>query len=276
MKKIWGILLIGFITFAVGVTIFNIQNKNINKGKETLKDTPIVENKNNDIYRGKNLIYNESSIPVLMYHSIDYEKGNELRVPLKNFEEQMQYLKEAGFTTLTLEELYNFFTNNKPIPEKSVVITFDDGYQDNYTNAYPVIKKYGLKATVFVITSTIDKNAKCLNSSELKEMESNGFNVESHTVNHEELAGLSFEKQLETLNKSKTDLENILNKKVYYLAYPVGKWDNNSIEALKTAGYRMAFTTKNAKSNKSNGIYTLNRVRINASCSIDQFKSLLK
>lgn len=276
MKKIWGILLIGFSILMAGITIFNMQNNNINKKKEMNQDTPVIEKKNDEEYVGKNLIYNENNIPVLMYHSINYEMGNELRVPLEKFEEQMKYLKDDGYVTLTLDELYYFFISNKPVPEKSVVITFDDGYQDNYTNGYPVIKKYGLKATVFVITSTIDKNTKCLNSTELKEMQGYGIDIESHTVNHEELNGLSYEKQLETLNKSKKDLENILNKKVYYLAYPVGKWDNNSIEALKNAGYRMAFTTKNSKSNKSDGLYTLNRVRVSASYSMDQFKNLLK
>ena len=277
MKKISKIILAGFIILAAGIIIY-AAGTNAHKEEKVIKNIPINEKNNNEIesFNGKPLVYNDKSIPVLMYHSIDYEKGNELRVPLKNFEEQMKFLKDQGYTTLTLDQLYDFFENNKPVPEKSVAVTFDDGYQDNYTNAYPVIKKYGLKATVFVITSTIDKNAKCLNSSELREMQANGMDIESHTVNHEELNSLSYEKQLETLKKSKNDIENLLNKKVYYLAYPVGKWDNNSLKALKNAGYNMAFTTKNSKSNKTDGLYTLNRVRINASTSIDQFKNLIK
>jgi len=222
------------------------------------------------------LKYNDKSVPVLMYHSIDFEKGNELRVPKEKFREQMKFLKDNGYTTLRLDELYDFFQNNKPIPSKSVVITFDDGYEDNYLNAYPVLKEFGFNATIFVITSTIDNNKKCLNSEQLKEMQKNGIDIESHTVNHDELDKISYAKQLDTLRRSKETIENILNTKVYYIAYPVGKWSNDAIEAAKQAGYKMAFTTKNSWSNKDNGLYTLNRVRISASYEITTFKNLLK
>ncbi|MCJ7691048.1 MAG: polysaccharide deacetylase family protein, partial [Clostridiaceae bacterium] len=91
--------------------------------------------------------HNDKGIPVLMYHAIGYEKGNTARVPKENFKEQMKYLKDNGYVTLTLDEAYDFFSNNKPIPEKSVVLTFDDGYVDNYVEALPILKEFGFKAT---------------------------------------------------------------------------------------------------------------------------------
>lgn len=142
-----------------------------------------------------------------MYHSIDYEKGNELRVPKEQFKEQMKYLKDNGYTTLTLNELYNFLEKNKPIPEKSIVITLDDGYVDNYTNAYPILKELGFNATVFVITSNIDKDKRTLTSKQIKEMDEAGIQIASHTYNHDKLDDLSYEKQLQTMKKSKDDLE---------------------------------------------------------------------
>lgn len=221
------------------------------------------------------LKYNDSSVPVLMYHSIDYEKGNELRVPKEKFKEQMQYLKDNGYTTLTFDELYSFLVNNKPIPEKSVVITFDDGYEDNYSNAYPILKEFGFNATIFIITNAIDNEKAFLTSTQLKEMEQNGIDIESHTLAHDELNKLPYDKQVETLKGAKEFIEKKLNKKVKYIAYPFGKWNNDTIKALKETGYDMAFTTVGGWSNKSQGIYTLRRVYISANYDMNEFKRRL-
>ncbi len=226
-------------------------------------------------FTGNNLKYNSKSIPVLYYHSIDYEKGNELRIPKEKFREQMKYLKDTGYTTLTLNELYNFLAYNKPVPDKSVVITFDDGYKDNYENAFPILKEFGFRATVFMITSSINNDKNFLTSSQLKQMDSYGIDIESHTVNHNKLDGLTCDKQIQTLKDSKEFLEKLLNKKVEYIAYPYGKWNENAIKALKTEGYSMAFTTTGGWANKVQGIYTLDRVYISARHGMDEFKRRL-
>jgi len=82
----------------------------------------------------------DKGLPVLMYHSIGYEKGNTVRLPKEKFKEQMHYLKNNDYITLSLNEAYDFFVSNKPIPEKALVLTFDDGYLDNYTEALPILK----------------------------------------------------------------------------------------------------------------------------------------
>ncbi|WP_058952968.1 polysaccharide deacetylase family protein [Clostridium tyrobutyricum] len=222
------------------------------------------------------VIYNNSSVPVLMFHSIDYEKGNELRIPKDAFREKMKFLKDSGYTTLTLNEFYKFIEENKPVSEKSVLITFDDGYEDNYTNAYPVLKEFGLHATIFVITSTVDKDSGYLTSNQLREMNRNGIDIESHTVNHDDLDKLSYEKQLETLRNSKESLENILNKKIDYIAYPFGHFNQNTIKAVQVSGYKMAFTTESGWGNKSQGIYKLHRVYVSANHNINEFMRRLK
>lgn len=218
------------------------------------------------------LIYNDESIPVLMYHSIMYEKGNELRMPKEQFHEQMKYLKDNGYTTLSFDELYEFLANNKPIPEKSIVITLDDGYVDNYTNAYPVLKEFGFKAAVFDITGTVDSESSYLTSVQMKEMEANGIQIEGHTVHHDELNKLPYDSQLKTLKDSKQFLNNCLNKETKYLAYPFGKYNDSTIKAAKEAGYKMAFTTEGGWANKSNGIMTIKRVYISSAASMDEFK----
>lgn len=222
------------------------------------------------------LKYNNEGICILMYHSIGYEKNNRLRIPQQQFKEQMKYIKDNGYTTLTLEQLYNFFVENKPIPKKSVVITFDDGYLDNYEYAYPILKEFSLKATIFVTANTIDKNNGYMTSKQVKELQDNGIDIESHTFNHEELSSFSYEKQLKTLKESKEVLEKVLDKKVNYIAYPFGKYNEDTIRAMKNAGYTMGFITGGKIARRDDGIYTLHRIGVVSIDGIDVLAGRLK
>ena len=143
------------------------------------------------------------SIPILAYHSIAYVKGNSIHLPVDKFNEQMKYLKDNGYHTITLADLYKYRMRQVIIPEKSVILTFDDGYKNNYTAMFPVLKKYNFKATIFVITSHIDKYDHFLSSNQILEMDKYGIDIESHTVNHDNLKSLSKDKQLKTLKQSK-------------------------------------------------------------------------
>ncbi len=218
-----------------------------------------------------NVKYNHTGIPVLMYHAIGYEKDNTARVPKENFKQQMKYLKDNGYVTLTLDEAYSFFEKNKPVPEKSLVITFDDGYVDNYVEALPILKEFGFTATIFVITDIIDKSQNYMNLEQLKEMEANGIDIQSHTVYHKNLKELSYDKQLETLKDSKEFLEKSLNKKIKYFAYPFGEFSQDTLKAVKEAGYTMAFATAGRWSDKTDGILTLDRVFISGYANLDVF-----
>ncbi|MBP1743938.1 MAG: putative xylanase/chitin deacetilase [Firmicutes bacterium] len=219
--------------------------------------------------------YTVHGVPVLMYHSIAVEEGNPIRMPVEQFDAEMKYIKDHGYTTLTLKELYDYFENQVPVPEKSLVITLDDGYSDNYTAAFPVLKKYGLKATVFMVTSTIDVNPNCLTSAQLKEMDKAGIQIESHTVTHRDLDSLSYSEQLAELKDSKAALEKLLGRSVDYVAYPTGKYNEDTVKAVAEAGYKMAFTTNGRWSDKSDGILTLDRVYISTFHSMDVFSNRL-
>ncbi|MBW9145997.1 polysaccharide deacetylase family protein [Clostridium sp. CM027] len=212
------------------------------------------------------------SVPVLMYHSIDYEKDNPIRLPVKRFEEQLKYLKDNGYYTITLTNLYEYLIKDIPIPEKSIVLTFDDGYEDNYTDMFPVLKKYNFKATIFVITGSIDKSPNYMTSKQLVEMEKYGVEIGSHTVKHENLKEMPKDKQLETLVKSKKDLEKILNKQIKFFSYPYGGYSKTSIEAVREAGYTMAFSTDGRWSSKEDGILSLHRVYISSFHDMEEFK----
>lgn len=287
-KKIVWIVIAIFIMGIFGYNFINqkkVKSKNLNIAKQQKEKhadnnksqkakAAVVDNENKKEREFKygTLKYNNTSIPVVMYHSIDYEKGNELRVPKEKFREQMKYLKDNAYTTLSLDELYSFIINNKPIPEKSIVLTFDDGYKDNYNNAYPILKEFGFNATVFVITNCVDKEAAFLTSKQLKEMEKNKIDIESHTLNHDKLDKLSYDKQIETLKGSKEYLEKLLNKKIKYIGYPYGEYNDTAVKATKDTGYTMAFTTESGWANKNQGVYTLHRVYISANYNMEEFK----
>ncbi|MCI1944905.1 polysaccharide deacetylase family protein [Clostridium luticellarii] len=289
-KALITVALIFFIV-AVSYGIYRIKNYNVNREGKNHDQINLKVNhtKKEDInkngnqlntakgrtFTGENLKYNTQSVPVLYYHSIGYEKGNELRIPKEKFREQIKYLKENGYTALTMDEFYEFLIYNKPIPDKSVLITFDDGYSDNYENAFPILKEFGLKATIFMITSSIDNEKNFLTSSQLKEMENYGIEVESHTVNHDKLDELSYSEQLTTLKNSKDSLEKLLDKKVDYIAYPYGRWNQDTLKASKAAGYKLAFTAAAGWANKDEGLYTLDRVYVSANHDIDEFQRRL-
>ncbi|MBZ9686293.1 polysaccharide deacetylase family protein [Clostridium estertheticum] len=254
--------------------------KEIKNQQLVLKEpSSVLENyeTTNDVlsFKGVPLKYNDRGICILTYHCIGYEKNNGLKVPAQQFKQHMKYIKDYGYTTITLEQLSKFIIENKPIPEKSVVITFDDGYVDNYQYAYPILKAFNLKATVFVIPKTIDKRKGYMTSNQLKELQSNGIDIQSHTLDHEELTTLSYERQLDTLKESKKILENILDKKVNYIAYPYAKYNDNTIKAAKDAGYVMGFILGGRVARKNDGIYTLHRICVIPSDSIDVLKARL-
>lgn len=247
-----------------------------NKAGIRIKNKKHVELKNNEKIEPEQVsvpIDNTMEVPVLMYHSIGYEKSNDLVIKPEALEAQLKFLKENNYTTLNLEELYQYFSAKKSLPEKPVVLTFDDGYENNYSLGYPLFKKYGIKANIFVITSWVDTSKNFLTSSQIKELDVNGIEIESHTFNHDELSKLSYEKQVDTLKKSKEYLEKTLNRPVYYLAYPFGHYNEESTRALKDAGYRMGVLTRHGMSKASQGLFTLSRMRINADDSIQVFRS---
>ncbi|MCR1901219.1 polysaccharide deacetylase family protein [Ligilactobacillus apodemi] len=216
-------------------------------------------------------------IPILMYHSIETRPGNSLCVPENEFAEQMKYLHEQGYVTLTPAEVYHAFSKNKlPQDKKVVMLTFDDGYANNYTAAYPILKKYHLKATIGIITSKID-TPDMLTSAQLKKLKkSKLISLVSHTVNHFELNQLSAKAQLEELTASKQWLDENFHQKTRLVIYPVGRYSEQTPELAKQAGYDLGLTTHPGLATKDQGMYQLHRQRVVPGMSELGFSELVK
>ncbi|MBQ3971791.1 MAG: polysaccharide deacetylase family protein, partial [Selenomonadaceae bacterium] len=126
---------------------------------------------------------NGTKVMVLNYHKVD-DLDISLSVRPKDFDDQMRYLKENGYHTITPDEFYESLAGNFELPENPVLITFDDGYEDNYRNAYPILRKYDFKATIFVISSFLGTKEHYFTWDQAREMAENGISIQSHTVDH--------------------------------------------------------------------------------------------
>lgn len=241
------------------------QDFNKNNSEITLQKNP---------YNAQKLTTNDIGVPVLYYHSVSEPAVNEVTITPQNLREQLSYIKDQGYVTLTINELTNYLLNNSPIPEKSIVITFDDGYMDNYYNAFPILKEFNMHATIFCITSKLD-GSYYLSPEAIKEMSDYGLDIESHTVNHPHLDKMSYEEQLKQLKESKNTLEKITNKKVTSIAYPFGAFNNDSIKASKNAGYTLAFTTNRGFADRSDNPLRLDRIYISSKYDMNTFKEVL-
>ncbi|USD82698.1 polysaccharide deacetylase family protein [Bacillus safensis] len=212
-------------------------------------------------------------LPILMYHSIS--SGNSLRVPESEFASHMKWLKDNHYVTLSPEEAYCVFTTNSKPSKKSVLITFDDGYTDNYTKAFPVLKQYEMKATIFMIEQSIGR-PNHLTDEQMDEMMSHGISIESHTIHHLELNRLSKQQQEEELKGSKTFFDQRFSQRTRMVSYPVGRYNEETLKLAKEAGYQMAVTTEPGHAKKEQGMMSLHRVRISPGLSPESFGRLVE
>jgi peptidoglycan/xylan/chitin deacetylase (PgdA/CDA1 family) len=192
------------------------------------------------------------TIPILTYHRFAENCSSPLCMPKKTFERQMQYLKENGYHVIIAEDLGAFLEYRRGLPQKSVLITMDDGYRSVYDIAYPILNKYGFKATLFIYTSFVGVSKMAITWDQLKEMQANGFTIGSHTLYHSDLTnpkeGESEQEHIarikEELNGSKKIIDQKLDQNTYFLAYPFGYYDQRSIQMAKAAGYKLAMSVK--------------------------------
>ena len=200
-------------------------------------------------------------IVVLNYHKVD-DKNLALSIAPQDFDQQMEYLAEEGYHTITPDQLLDYLEFDKELPEKPVLITFDDGYEDNYKNAYPILKKYGFKATIFVITDYLNVYPNYITWNQAKEMNKNGITIASHTMQHKSMTTLTDEEIQKELEGSAKAINYHLGKQSQYVAYPTGTYNLHIARLVKESGYRAAFSIKYGNVDKASNLYALERVPI--------------
>ncbi|MBC8015896.1 MAG: polysaccharide deacetylase family protein [Sporomusaceae bacterium] len=211
--------------------------------------------------RNESNVINLKDVPVLNYHKVD-TLNHALSVSPEEFEEQMEYLYKNGYTTITPDQLMSYLKSGKQLPDKPILITFDDGYLDNYTNAYPIMKKYGFTATIFIITGLVSNDPRFVTWDQVREMQKNGIVFGSHTVNHESLTSLTKEQVMSELSQSREEMAAQLGKPPRYFAYPTGTYNLKIEDMVRAAGYKAAFTIQYGQVGADSDLYALERIPI--------------
>ncbi len=202
-----------------------------------------------------------TDVPVLNYHKID-TVDHGLSLTPAEFEDQIRHLAENGYNSITPDQLMGYLKYGRALPAKPVLITFDDGYADNYANAYPILRKYGFTATIFLITGFIGADDRYMTWDQVREMHKNGFVFGSHTVSHQPLTELRPAEAAAELAASAAELERHLGVKPRYFAYPTGAYTLRIEELVRQAGYRAAFTTRFGQVGLESDPYALERIPI--------------
>ena len=207
-------------------------------------------------------------IPIIMYHYVEPQKNDgdtirrSLTIPPDLFEKQLQTITENNIPTYFVRDIPDIFTGDKEyIADPSVILTFDDGYQDFYTVVFPLLKKYNVKATVYVISRFLDWKD-FLTTKQLKELsESSLVEIGAHTLNHAYLKSISKKIAVYQIVESKRELEELLGKPVETFAYPYGEFDPETIQIVKEASYSAAVSVAPGMEQSSANRYYLYRIR---------------
>ncbi len=224
------------------------------------------------------------SVPVLMYHHI-LSSDSFIASSVDNFEKQMKFLADNGWKTLTSEEFYLYKKKQLQLPKKSVLITFDDGWRDNCIYAYPILKKYKFKATLFIVTQWIEEASKAVdceyeeknhkeckslapidpravlcNWDELKKMQ-DVFDIHSHTHTHRDDYFGTFSLK-EDIQKSKQSIKDNLGFEDHFLCWPRGIYDESSIKEALNQNFDILFTTKRGINRADNNLLEIKRLAV--------------
>lgn len=283
------------IIIALFIVIFlgNLEKPSVETGKKLIPDPliarysppgvePLIARRS-----GFKIIGNITSgfysihVPILLYHYVEINKdlGDTIRHSLTVspywFEEQAKYLVENNYATITIEDLAYALEGRKDLPLKPVILTFDDGYRDFYTDVYPILKKYNLKATNFVFPNVLDKKNN-MDTWMVKEISNSGLvTIGSHTLSHAYLSKLQQSLVQKEIFESKIVLEQIIEKPVNVFAYPYGAFDKAAVELVQKAGFVAAVSTIKGNNQSLNSLFNLSRIRV-GNFAGEQFKKLLE
>ncbi len=212
-------------------------------------------------------------LTILMYHSVS-DAPDFFTVRPSDFEWQMEYLYENNYHIISFPEILEKLEKKQKLPSRSVIITFDDGYEDNYLTAFSILRRYNFPATIFLTTSRINdkdytnkrnKKLPMLNWGQIQKMYKSGFiDFEPHTVSHPRLSQMTIKQARIEIEESRKEIEKRLGKECNLFAYPYGDYNNQVLELIKELGFRAALTTKKGFIKNNNQIFCLRRNSIDS------------
>ena len=217
-------------------------------------------------------------VPILMYHHVAAAGPDadairrDLSVSPANFEAQLRYLIARGYQPTTLKALMMHLQVGEPLPSKPVILTFDDGFKDQYTNAYPVLKRYGFVGSFFIITRFADEGREeHMSWTEIESLHANGMEIGSHSYTHPSLRGKSFDYIVWQVLGSKEAIEARTHEPVRFLSYPSGQYDQGVVDVLRSAGYWGAVTVEAGSLQSSQRPFEFKRIRVRGAYDLKDF-----
>jgi peptidoglycan/xylan/chitin deacetylase (PgdA/CDA1 family) len=223
----------------------------------------------------------ENGIRILMYHRIGNYNSKKIHsfVPPELFKEQMNFLNIEGYNVIPLKTAYFYFKNKIYLPKNSLVLTFDDGYEDNFRFAYPILKRFRFPATIFLITKYIKKKKNLiigedeyLNLAQVKEMKKEIFDFGSHTMSHLRLSKLNETQLWKEVCFSKKFLEKITDAEINFICYPYGDYNSKVLKSVKSAKYLAGCSVRPGWNLPDTDFFRLRRTEITYKDDIKIFK----
>ena len=209
-------------------------------------------------------ILSRKQIPVLCYHQIrdwratDSKRAKDYIVPVAVFKQQIKMLADSGYHTITPDQLYDYLTKGSPLPQKPVMLTYDDTDLGQYTIAFPEMQKYNFKGLFFIMTVSLNR-PNYMTKNEVKELSDAGNIIGSHTWDHHNVKQYKGKDWNVQIDKPTQELENITGKSIRYFAYPFGLWNEQAIPELKKRDFKAAFQLITRR-DEQEPLYTIRRI----------------
>ena len=222
----------------------------------------------------------QARVSILMYHHVADAPADadavrrDLSVTPAAFNQQMDYLLVNGYHVVSLADLVGLLRDGRPLPSKPVVLTFDDGYDDNYTQAYPILRRHGFSGTFFIITDAVGQPGYA-SWEQIVDMSNHDMSIQPHGRTHTDLAALSAADATWQIAGSRKILEERLGRPVRFYCYPSGRYTAQTMVVLQASGYEAALTTAYGATHSARNLFELTRVRIRGADSPDQFVAKL-
>lgn len=225
-------------------------------------------------------------VPILYYHRVEDRLPPAKGVSPPAFAAQMEYLRKKNYQSISFEQLGDYFIKGQPLPSRPVIISFDDGYLDNFTRALPILKKNGFRATIFLVSDYIGQRsewagctgedlAPLMSREQLLILDKEGFELGGHTRRHPELTAIPPEQARREVEEGKHDLENLLQRPVRSFAYPFGTFNPEVIDLVRKAGFTTARTVHTDNTHRLEDLLTLHCVKLNGRTPWLKFKYYL-
>jgi len=222
-------------------------------------------------------------VPILMYHYVGDLPPNadDIRIGLtistQTFRNHLRYLSQEGYSTITLDDLDRALNDGLPLPPRPIVLSFDDGHIDHYTNVLPALREFGFIGTFFIITGFADEPRPAhLNWQHIAEMAAAGMDMQAHTKTHEELDGRSYEFLVHQILGSLESLQAHLGKPISMLSYPVGRYDDLTLLVATQAHVARAVTTQRGQVHTTDNRLEMPRLRISGNLSVAGLAQILQ